>query len=144
MFNNNQITMEIGGNEYILSLNRKGIEAIEKYTKISKKKEKVEQTRKRLEYVDEIQLDENPFAEMDDTLEETMNENIEMLKRILWILLWDNHKKNIEEVRELMIKIIEEGKISELNNNISELIERANKEMNGNELKNLKALKAQK
>ena len=34
MFNSNQITMTIDGTEYTLSLNRKGVEAVEKYTKI--------------------------------------------------------------------------------------------------------------
>lgn len=144
MFNSNQVTMTIDGTEYILSLNRKGVEAVEKYTKISGRKKELEQTKKRVEYVDEIKIGENPFEEIDDSLEEKVNENLEMIKRILWICLWDNHKLNIEEVRELLIKVIDEDKLEELNNNISKLVEGVNKQMGGNNLKNLKALKAQK
>lgn len=144
MFNSNQVTMTIDGTEYILSLNRKGVEAVEKYTKISGKRKELEQTKKRVEYVEEIKIDENPFEEIDDSLEDKVNENLEMIKRILWICLWDNHKLNIEEVRELLIKIIDEDKLEELNNNISKLVEGVNKQMGGNNLKNLKALKAQK
>ena len=144
MFNSNQVTMTIDGTEYILSLNRKGVEAVEKYTKISGKRKELEQTKKRVEYVEEIKIDENPFEEIDDSLEEKVNENLEMIKRILWICLWDNHKLNIEEVRELLIKIIDEDKLEELNNSISKLVEGVNKQMGGNNLKNLKALKAQK
>jgi hypothetical protein len=136
--------MTIDGTEYILSLNRKGVEAVEKYTKISGRKKELEQTKKRVEYVDEIKIGENPFEEIDDSLEEKVNENLEMIKRILWICLWDNHKLNIEEVRELLIKVIDEDKLEELNNNISKLVEGVNKQMGGNNLKNLKALKAQK
>lgn len=144
MFNSNQVTMTIDGTEYILSLNRKGVEAVEKYTKISGRKKELEQTKKRVEYVDEIKIGDNPFEEIDDSLEERVNENLEMIKRILWICLWDNHKLNIEEVRELLIKVIDEDKLEELNNNISKLVEGVNKQMGGNNLKNLKALKAQK
>ena len=144
MFNSNQITMTIDGKEYIMSLNRKGVEAIEKYTKISSKKKEVEKTQKRIEYVENIKLDENPFGEIDDDFEERVNENLELIKRMLWIMLWDNHKLNIEEVRELLIKVLEEDKLEELNDNIAKLIEGANKQMGGNSLKNLKALKAQK
>ena len=144
MFNSNQITMTIDGKEYIMSLNRKGVEAIEKYTKISSKKKEVEKTQKRIEYVENIKLDENPFGEIDDDFEERVNENLELIKRMLWIMLWDNHKLNIEEVRELLIKVLEEDKLEELNDNIAKLIEGANKQMGGSSLKNLKALKAQK
>lgn len=144
MFNSNQITMTIDGKEYIMSLNRKGVEAIEKYTKISSKKKEVEKTQKRIEYVENIKLDENPFGEIDDDFEERVNENLELIKRMLWIMLWDNHKLNIEEVRELLIKVLEEDKLEELNDNIAKLVEGANKQMGGSGLKNLKALKAQK
>lgn len=144
MFNSNQITMTIDGKEYIMSLNRKGVEAIEKYTKISSKKKEVEKTQKRIEYVENIKLDENPFGEIDDDFEERVNENLELIKRMLWIMLWDNHKLNIEEVRELLVKVLEEDKLEELNDNIAKLVEGANKQMGGSSLKNLKALKAQK
>lgn len=144
MFNSNQITMTIDGTEYTLSLNRKGVEAVEKYTKISEKKKEIEDIQKKVQYVDEIKIDENPFEDIDDSLENKMNDNLEMLKRILWIMLWDNHKLNIEQTRELLVKIIEEGKMEELNSNISKLVEGVNKQLAGEGLKNMKALKAQK
>ena len=56
--NSNQETMVVGGKEYILNLNRKGIEAIEKYTNLSKKKEKLMQIKGNTEtYIDDIPLD---------------------------------------------------------------------------------------
>lgn len=144
MFNNNQVTMTIDGKEYILSLNRKGVEAIEKYTKLSGRRKEIEQNKKRAEHVENISIDENPFEEIDDNFEERVNDNLEMLKRMLWIMLWDTHKLNIEDTRELLIKVLEEEKLEELNNNIAKLVEGVNKQMGGSGLKNLKALKAQK
>lgn len=144
MFNNNQVTMTIDGKEYILSLNRKGVEAIEKYTKLSGRRKEIEQNKKRAEHVENISIDENPFEEIDDNFEERVNDNLEILKRMLWIMLWDTHKLNIEDTRELLIKVLEEEKLEELNNNIAKLVEGVNKQMGGSGLKNLKALKAQK
>ena len=145
MFNSNQVTMEIDGKEYTLSLNRKGVEAIEKYTKLSSKAEELQNITFMSDYVDEIAIDENPFAGLNE--EETtqkLDEMMEMMKRVLWICLWENHKLNIEQVRELLVKIVEDNdKFEELNDKVQKLIEGVNKQPSGG-LKNLKALKAQK
>lgn len=145
MFNSNQVTMTIDGKEYILSLNRKGLEAIEKYTKLSKKREELEKVTFAVDYVDEISLDDDPFAGLSqEDATEKLDEMMEILKRVLWICLWDNHKLNIEQVRELLVKIAEDDeKFAELNEKVQTLIEGVNKQPSGG-LKNLKALKAQK
>ena len=143
MFNSNQTTIEVDGKEYIMSLSRKGIEAIEKYTRVSEKKDKFAK-KIEIEHVDVISENENPFAGLDDnSLEEKADETMETLKRVLWICLWDNHQMNIEATRELMVKIIDENKREELSEKIEELIKNVTKEPN-QFLKNTKALKAQK
>jgi iron uptake system EfeUOB component EfeO/EfeM len=143
MFNSNQTTIEVDGKEYIMSLSRKGLEAIEKYTRVSEKKEKFAK-KIEIEHVDVISENENPFAGLDDnSLEEKADETMETLKRVLWICLWDNHQMNIEATRELMVKIIDENKLDELSEKIEELIKNVTKEPN-QFLKNTKALKAQK
>lgn len=145
MFNSNQVTMQIDGNEYILSLNRKGLEAIERYTKLSQRTKELKIISFEQEYVDEIGIDDDPFAESKlDKKEEELDKMMEILKRVLWICLWENHKLNIEQVRELLVKLIDENKFEELNTKIQTLIEGVNKNPEMNELKNLKALKAQK
>ena len=153
MFNSNQVTIEVDGVEYTLSLNRKGAEAIEKYTKASKKRELAEKYANVKEtedkYIDEIPLDENPFGDEteEESFEEQTDELLEMLKRLLWICLWDNHHMNIEQTRELLVKIIEKDKLNELTSKINELIEGVNKQLPSSQsdyLKNMKALKAQK
>lgn len=145
MFNSNQVTMQIGDSEYILSLNRKGLEAIERYTKLSQKTKELKNISFEQEYVDEIGIDDDPFAGSKlDKKEEELDEMMEILKRVLWICLWENHKLNIEQVRELLVKLIDENKFEELNAKIQTLIEGVNKNPEMNELKNLKALKAQK
>lgn len=145
MFNSNQVTMQIGDSEYILSLNRKGLEAIERYTKLSQKTKELKNISFEQEYVDEIWIDDDPFAGSKlDKKEEELDEMMEILKRVLWICLWENHKLNIEQVRELLVKLIDENKFEELNAKIQTLIEGVNKNPEMNELKNLKALKAQK
>ena len=143
MFNSNQTTIEVDGKEYIMSLSRKGLEAIEKYTRVSEKKDKFAK-KIEIEHVDVISENENPFAGLDDnSLEEKADETMETIKRVLWICLWDNHQMNIEATRELMVKIIDENKLEELSEKIEELIKNVTKEPN-QFLKNTKALKAQK
>lgn len=147
MFNSNQEIIEIGEKEYTLTLNRKGIEAIEKYTHLKDKADGLKELAKNSEinYIDEISLDEDPFANTVSNEEEKMNEVLELAKRVLWICLWDTHHLNIDEVRELLIKIIDENKLDELNGKMEKLIQNATKEQTSNEyLKNMKALKAQK
>lgn len=143
--NSNQEILTVGGKEYTLTLNRKGVEAIEKYTNLSKKREKLEKLSvkngKTDEYIENISLDEDPFANISDDVEENLEETMELLKRTLWICLWEKHHMNIEEVRELIVKIIDEDKLDELNSAIEKLTEGVNKTPS-DYLKNTKALKA--
>ena len=89
-------------------------------------------------------MDEDTFAGLvSDEQENKINEALELMKRILWICLWDEHKMNIEEVRELLVQIIDEEKYEELNSAIEKLVANINKQPSGY-LKNMKALKAQK
>lgn len=141
----NQELIEVGGKVYTLTLTRKGITAIEKYTNISKKKEEFEKIEKfKVEYVEEIKENENPFEDLEmDEQEKKIDESLELMKRVLWICLWESHKLNIEQVRELLIQIIDEGKYDELNGKIESLVANINKQPS-DYLKNMKALKAQK
>lgn len=141
----NQEIIEVGGKEYILTLTRKGVTAIEKYTNLSKKKDELKGVEKfSIKYVDEIKENEDPFADLEmDEQEKKIDETLELMKRILWICLWDEHKLNIEQAREILVQIIEEGKIEELNEKIEKLVASINKQPN-EYLKNMKALKAQK
>lgn len=140
--NSNQEILVVGGKEYILSLNRKGVEAIEKYTNLSKKKADLMKiaNKDNSKYIEEIPLDEDPFANLEDTQDE-IEETMELLKRTLWVCLWENHKMNIEQVRELIVEIIDEDKIDELNSVIEKLTDGVNKTPSSY-LKNTKALKA--
>ena len=141
----NQELIEVGGKVYTLTLTRKGITAIEKYTNISKKKEEFEKIEKfKVEYVEEIKENENPFEDLEmDEQEKKIDESLELMKRVLWICLWESHKLNIEQVRELLIQIIDEEKYDELNGKIESLVANINKQPS-DYLKNMKALKAQK
>ena len=141
----NQEIIEVGGKEYTLTLTRKGVTAIEKYTNLSKKKDELKGVEKfSIKYVDEIKENEDPFADLEmDEQEKKIDETLELMKRILWICLWDEHKLNIEQAREILVQIIEEGKIEELNEKIEKLVASINKQPN-EYLKNMKALKAQK
>lgn len=143
--NSNQEILVVGGKEYILSLNRKGVEAIEKYTNLSKKKDRLMKIGKETkeEYKEEIALDEDPFADLGDDMDDDIEETMELLKRTLWVCLWENHHMNIEQVRELIIEIIDEDKLDELNDVISKLTDGVNSTPKGY-LKNTKALRASK
>lgn len=141
----NQEVIEVGGKEYTLTLTRKGVTAIEKYTNLSKKKDELKGAEKfSIKYVDEIKENEDPFADLEmDEHEKKIDESLELMKRILWICLWDEHKLNIDQAREILVQIIEEDKTEELNEKIEKLVASINKQPN-EYLKNMKALKAQK
>ena len=141
----NQEIITVGGKEYTLTLTRKGISAIEKYTSLSKKKDEFKKNEQNsIKYVDEIKENEDPFADLNDEEQERkIDESLELMKRVLWICLWDAHKMSIEQVRELLVQIIDENKYEELNNVIERLVSNINKQPS-EYLKNMKALKAQK
>lgn len=141
----NQEIIIVGGKEYTLTLTRKGITAIEKYTNLSKKKDELKKKNQNIvKYVDEISENEDPFADISlDEQEETLNETLELTKRVLWICLWDVHKLTIEQTREVLLQIVEEDKFEELNTTIEKLVNNINKQPS-EYLKNMKALKAQK
>ena len=141
----NQEIIIVGGKEYTLTLTRKGVTAIEKYTNLSKKKDELKKKNQNIvKYVDEISENEDPFADISlDEQEETLNETLELTKRVLWICLWDVHKLTIEQTREVLLQIVEEDKFEELNSTIEKLVNNINKQP-GEYLKNMKALKAQK
>lgn len=144
MLSNQEIIL-VGGKEYTLTLTRKGITAIEKYTSLSKKKDEFKKSEQNsIKYVDEIKENEDPFADLNDEEQERkIDESLELMKRVLWICLWDVHKMSIEQVRELLVQIIDENKYDELNSVIEKLVSNINKQPS-EYLKNMKALKAQK
>lgn len=141
----NQEIIIVGGKEYTLTLTRKGVTAIEKYTNLSKKKDELKKKNQNIvKYVDEISENEDPFADISlDEQEETLNETLELTKRVLWICLWDVHKLTIEQTREVLLQIVEEDKFEELNTTIEKLVNNIDKQPS-EYLKNMKALKAQK
>lgn len=147
--------IEIDGKEYTLFLNRKGIVAYEKFCKeenekIEKLQEKYNSSIKKLEKSD-FKIDENtnPFEDLDDL--DDIEEDLELEKtvfvKIYWIMLYENHKLSLDEVRKLYDKAVEEYGEQQLRDLVQQMIENVNINAYNNdnkELKNLKALKPKK
>lgn len=147
--------IEIDGKEYTLFLNRKGIVAYEKFCKeenekIKKLEEKYKTSIEKLEKNDYV-IDENtnPFEDLDDLddLESDLELEKTVFVKIYWIMLYENHKLSLEEVKKLYDKAVEEYGEQQLRDLVQQMIEGVNINAYDNEnkeLKNLKALKPKK
>lgn len=106
--------LELNGVEYTLELNRDSALAIEKRVNL-KEVEKIINTEREIEYIDEIPLDEDPFADNElEKLEEDANNKINALKKAVqvafYIWLYPEHKMNINQVKELLEPEFEDDK----------------------------------
>ena len=147
--------IEIDGKEYTLFLNRKGIVAYEKFCKeenekIKKLEEKYKTSIEKLEKSNyEIDENTNPFEDLDDLddLESDLELEKTVFVKIYWIMLYENHKLSLEEVKKLYDKAVEEYGEQQLRDLVQQMIEGVNINAYDNEnkeLKNLKALKPKK
>lgn len=101
-----QEIIELNGVEYTLELNRDSAVQIDKYTNMQKSLEKMNEDI--IEYVDEIEDDENPFEDLVDIekVQEQTEEKLKILQKIIirafWIWLYPKHKLNINKVEEII------------------------------------------
>ncbi len=147
--------IEIGGNEYVLFLNRKGILSWENITKASKMAEETYERNKdsieKFSTNDPIDVNDNdnPFEYANDEELDKLEAEVEKLKDIYikfyWIALYENHKLPLSEAKELFKKAEEEYGLEQLINLANQMVEDANKDKFGTtEIKKLKALRPAK
>jgi len=145
-------TINIGGNDYTLFLNRKGIIAWEKYAKEENTKSQALQDKyKELIELDkdvEITDDTNPFENIDylDEVEDDAKIVSNSYRKLYWIMLYENHKLSLKEVNELYDMAIKEYGEQQLIQLGSQMIEDANTNQmeEATEIKKLPALKPSK
>lgn len=145
-------TINIGGNDYTLFLNRKGIIAWEKYAKEENtKSQALKDKYKELIELDkdvEITDDTNPFENIDylDEVEDDAKIVSNSYRKLYWIMLYENHKLSLKEVNELYDMAIKEYGEQQLIQLGSQMIEDANTNQmeEATEIKKLPALKPSK
>jgi len=149
--------IEIDGKEYTLFLNRKGIVAYEKYC-IDENKKIEEIQKKYTNFVEslvadkspEIKEDTNPFENLDEMGDEQFERDkailINKMKKLYWIMLYENHHLSFEEVSDLIDKAIKEYGEVQLNALGEQMYDQVqtNQYEDTSKLKNLKALKPKK
>lgn len=142
--------IEIGGKEYTLFLNRKGIVNWEKFTKLDKKAKEYSDLAKELEKSDEVEITEetNPFEMYENVdegeLEAKLAEMTDLYAKFYWVALYTHHKLSLSQARELFEQAKEEYGINQLAELANQMLETANKDIINKEPKNLKALKSVK
>lgn len=140
--------INIGGVDYTLFLNRKGIVAWESITKIMRRQSSLE------EQVDKIKEDEvieikdgdNPFeiSHADDIMS-AEGETIEYYAKLYWIMLYENHPMDYSKAKELFNQAMEEYGLDALAELSVQMLEDANiNKSENNELKKLTALRPKK
>lgn len=142
--------IEIGGVEYSLFLNRKGIIAWEKYAKKEAeivRKVSVEASQLNLDSEDKIDDNTNPFKGLEQV--DDMDKNQEILtlyfQKLYWIMLYENHKFSLEKAKELYNLACDEYGEEQVIQLANQMLEDANVNPNkAGELKNLKALRPAK
>jgi len=146
--------IEIGGKEYTLFLNRKGIVAWEKYTKQEEKKYQELQKKyasldldKIVNNFDELDDKTNPFEGLEeiDDMDSDKELIIKLYERLYWIMLYTEHKLSISEAKELYDQARKEYGDEQVVLLGKQMIDDVNNDPNQNEnLKNLKALRPKK
>lgn len=142
-----QETIEIGGGEYTLFLNRAGIIAWERYAK--KENQKVYESQElynKFNNENELEITEetNPLEDSEKFIEDEKY-TIETYKKMFWILLYTFHKLPLHKAGELFDKACEEYGRSQIIALEDQMVNDANKDRVTNEnLKNLPALRPTK
>lgn len=135
--------INIGGVDYTLFLNRKGIVAWENIVKATAKKQELEKTAKEINSEIKIKDGDNPFeiSHAEDLLF-AENETINSYAKLYWIMLYEEHKLDFSKVQELFNQAISEYGLEALAELALQMIEDANKNQSeNNELKKLTALR---
>ena len=140
--------INIGGVDYTLFLNRKGIVAWENITKAARKQSDLEATVSKLQKDEEIIIKDgdNPFeiSHADEILS-AENETQDYYAKLYWIMLYEEHKLDYSEVQKLFNQAVEEYGIDALAELAVQMLEDANiNKSENNELKKLTALRPKK
>lgn len=138
--------INIGGVDYTLFLNRKGVIAWENITKARRNKSKLEETINDINQDIEVRDGDNPFeiAKVDEVLS-AEDEAIEYYDKLYWIMLYEEHKLDYSVVKDLFQQAIKEYGLDALGELAAQMIEDANTNRNeNNELKKLAALRPKK
>lgn len=145
--------IEIGGKEYTLFLNRKGMVNWENKTQfIRKMQETAQNTNEILGKLDiEITDETNPFEmydnfqEEDELSQKEVDEITEMYALLYWVMLYTHHKFTVKQAREVFDQAVEEYGINQLVELGNMMMENANKDISPKkQLKNLLAQKPMK
>ena len=145
--------IEIDGAEYTLFLNRLGVVAFERYTESIKKKvqdiveDAKEMSKEGIGEEPVIEKGVNPFDDAflkksEELLERTEKASTEILERLYWILLYNEHKMDFDDAKELYSKACEEYGREQVDALGKQMIEEVNSNKFDNEHKELKNLKA--
>lgn len=144
--------INIDGNDYTLFLNREGIVAWEKITKMQEKAKIYEDKYKNIisdEKEIEIKDGDNPFEITDSSvisdLEEDEKKMLEIYVKLYWIMLYQEHKLDLKDVEVLFEKATQEYGVEQLIELALQMVDDANtNQLEKQELKNLPALKPKK
>ena len=138
-------TIEIGGKEYTLFLNRKGVVAFEKVAKVSELAHELMPKYKEMLDTDlDISSSKNPIEDFGEEFSEE-DEDLARLrtiyKKFYWIVLSTNHPMLYEESIPLFEQAEKEYGIDQLIELASQMIDDVNAMPEGEEPKKLKALR---
>lgn len=140
--------IDIGGVNYTLFLNRKGIVAWERITRASQKQEELRTKIKGLNDDNELDIKDgdNPFEISGaDAILEAEEQSKTYYKKLFWIMLYENHKLDYKDVEVLFDKAVTEYGYESLIELSLQMVEDANINQNeNNELKKLTALRPKK
>lgn len=138
--------INIGGVDYTLFLNRKGIIAWEKY--VNEQKGKIEELQNKYSNISVDKFnDENPFEGIEefDDIDTDMELTVKLYKRLYWIMLYENYKFSYAQAEELIDKAIKEYGKNQIIELGSQMVEDVNTDpFEEKELKKLTALKPRK
>lgn len=147
MKNISEEIIEIGGKEYTLFLNRKGITNWEKMTKFKEKSKEIQNSLVETEEKDvEISDDTNPFEMYgeEDNFDSALQEAKDMIVKFYWVALYTHHKLSLNEVKSLFEIAVEEYGLEQLTQLMNQMITNANTDILAKNRKNLTALKPTK
>lgn len=140
--------INIGGVDYTLFLNRKGIVAWENITKLMRRQSSLEKQVDKIkeDEVIEIKDGDNPFeiSHADDILS-AEDETKGYYSKLYWIMLYENHPMDYSKAQELFDQAISEYGLDALAELSIQMLEDANiNKSENNELKKLTALRPKK
>jgi hypothetical protein len=143
----NTEVIEIGGKEYTLFLNRKGVVAFENASKlVNVASEMTKKYKNNVTDDEEIDGNVNPLEEYGENseLENDVQKMREVFTKFYWIALYENHKLTLDEVKPLFEEAENEYGLEQLVELANQMIEDVNKEPERTSLKKLTALRPKK